>query len=162
MFVVLDTNSFHGDPMLRGRNFRLMRAEQERGALQIVIPKAVRAELPKRFREQLMHASTGANKALTKLAALDVKTPTLELPDIEAASRAYPLLLKAGETGLEPVNYAALCRGCWRFTPPLAPPHDVDRRRLWEVCGESCGERPSAATPRRRRSSEHGRPSTRR
>jgi hypothetical protein len=95
MFVVLDTNSFHGDPMLRGRNFRLLGAEQQRGALQIVVPEAVRAELPKRFREQLTHASAGAGKALAKLAALEVKTPTLELPDIEAASQAYPLLLKA-------------------------------------------------------------------
>jgi hypothetical protein len=80
MFVVLDTNSFHGHPMLRDRNFRLMRAEQERGAPQIVVSEAVRAELPKRFREQLVHASTGANKALTSSPAWTSRHPRSSSP----------------------------------------------------------------------------------
>jgi hypothetical protein len=95
MFVVLDTNSFHGDPMLRGRNFRLLHTEQAKGTHQLVVPEAVRAELPRRYREQLKRAGTRASDALSRLAALDVKTPKLDLADPDVASETYTLLLKA-------------------------------------------------------------------
>jgi PIN domain len=95
MFVVLDTNSFYGDPMLRGRHFRLLHTEQAKGTLQLVVPEAVRAELPRRYREQLQRAGTRASDALSRLAALDVKTPKLDLADPDVSSEAYRLLLKA-------------------------------------------------------------------
>lgn len=95
MFVVLDTNSFYGDPMLRGRNFRLLHTEQAKGTLQLVIPEAVRAELPRRYREQIQRAGARTNDALSRLAALDVKTPKLDLADPDVAKEAYRMLLKA-------------------------------------------------------------------
>jgi hypothetical protein len=85
MFVVLDTNSFHGDPMLRGSNFRLMRAEQQQGALQIVIPEAVRAELPKRFREPavLLASISSVSWSYPKGQSFESVDPLRSVPNVE-------------------------------------------------------------------------------
>ncbi len=101
MIVVPDTNAFYGDPMLRRRDFRLLHAEQERGALRVVVPRVVAGELPKLYRQQLSSAGKRAQDALIKLANLDVAVPTLELGELDVAVESYRLLLQARLQELE-------------------------------------------------------------
>jgi hypothetical protein len=94
MIVVVDTNAFQGDPAMRRRDFRLLLSEHDRKTLRLAIPEVVLGELPKLYREHLGNASKKAADGLAQLKNLDIETPSLSVPSLDAAQETYRMLLR--------------------------------------------------------------------
>jgi len=99
VIVVVDTNIFHGDPLMRRSHFRILWGQHLRGRIRIALPEIVIRELPKLFQTQLDAAKIAIGSEAVKLRELGHAPGALTLPDSTQARADYEQRLRAGLRG---------------------------------------------------------------
>ena len=88
MIVVPDTNTFHGDPTMRRRNFRILLGGHRRGAFRLAVPEVVVREVAKMAGRQYSEALDKLATASTALRNLGYPLhPELVLPERPKSER---------------------------------------------------------------------------
>lgn len=96
MIVVVDTNIFHGDPLMRRSHFRILLGQHLRGRITLALPEVVVREVPKLFQTQLDAAAGAIGTEAAKLRDLGHDPGVIALPDTAQARADFEQRLRAG------------------------------------------------------------------